>query len=105
MQIDKHMNWKTHIGQITPKLSSACYEIACMYHLTNIDSLVMINYSYFHSILTLGIIFWGFSTDVKWVFRLQKKAVRIMMGVNSRTLCRPIFKKFKILTVPAQYIL
>jgi hypothetical protein len=75
-----------------------------MYHLTNIDSLIMIHYACFHSLLTYGIIFRGSSTDVKGVPSLQKKAVRIMMGVNSRSSCRPVLKKLKILTVPAQYI-
>jgi hypothetical protein len=105
MQIDKHMNWRTHIGQITTKLSSACYAITCVYHLANIESLLKIYYAYFRSVLTYGIIFWGTSTDVKRVLKLQKKTVRNMIGVNSRSLRRPVFKKLKILTVPAQCIL
>jgi hypothetical protein len=100
----EHMNWKTHIGQITPKLSSAFYALSCMYHLTDIDSLLVIYYAYFHSIMTYSIIFWGSSTDVKRVFKLKKKSVRIMIGVNSRISCRPVFKNFKILAVLAQYI-
>jgi hypothetical protein len=101
MQIDEHMNWKTHIGQKTPKLSSARYAIRCMYYVTNTDSLQMMYYAYFHSVM-YGIIFWGSSTDVKRVFKLQKKTVRIMRLVNSRSSCRPILKKLKILRVPAQ---
>jgi hypothetical protein len=93
MHIDKHMNWKTHTGPKTPKLSCACYATRCTYHLTNTDSLIIIYYAYFLSILTYGIIFWGSSTDVKTVFKLQKKAVRIMMSVSSKSSGRPILKK------------
>jgi hypothetical protein len=89
------MNWKTHIRQTTPKLSSEVYAIRCIFHLTNIDSLIIIHYAYFHSVLTYGIILCGSSTDIKRVFKLQKKAVRIMMGVTSRSSCRSIFKKIE----------
>jgi hypothetical protein len=80
MQIDKHMNWETHIGQITPKLSMVCYAVRYMCYLTNIGWLLMIYYAYFHAVMTYGIMFWGSSTDVKRVFKFQKKAVGIMMG-------------------------
>ena len=40
----------------------------------------MIYYSYFHSIMTYGLTFWGNSPDSIETFRLQKKIIRIMMG-------------------------
>jgi hypothetical protein len=46
-----------------------------------------------------GIIFW-----CKKVFTLQKKIVRIMMGVKSRISCRELFKRLQILTFPCEYI-
>jgi hypothetical protein len=27
LQIDSHLNWKTHIDQLVPKLSGACYAV------------------------------------------------------------------------------
>jgi exonuclease III len=36
---------------------------------------------------------------------IGENGVRSIMGVNSRSLCRPVFNKWKLLTVPAQYIL
>jgi NADH:ubiquinone oxidoreductase subunit B-like Fe-S oxidoreductase len=50
-ETDKHMNWKTHIQLVLPKLSSACYAIRCMKHYSNIETL-KIYYAYFHSIVT-----------------------------------------------------
>jgi hypothetical protein len=85
LEIDKHMNWKTHIQLILPKLNSACYAVRCMKHYSNIETLKMIYYVYFHSIVTYGVIFWGNSTDTNKVFLLQKKIIRIMMGVNPRS--------------------
>ena len=50
-------------------------------------------------------VFWSSSTDIKSTFQMHKKTMRIMTGVNSRGLYRPIFKALKILMVNAQYTL
>jgi hypothetical protein len=39
------------------------------------------------------------------VFIIQKKVIRVMAGVNSRTSCRQLFKDLKILTLSSLYIL
>jgi hypothetical protein len=52
LEIDKHVNWKSHIQLILRKLSSACYAIRCMKHYSNTETLKMIYYAYFHSIVT-----------------------------------------------------
>jgi hypothetical protein len=64
-----------------------------------------IYYSYFHSLMSYGIIFWGQSTNSIRVFRLQKRIIRIMMGCNIRDSCRKLFINLKILPLPSQYIL
>jgi hypothetical protein len=73
MCIDNHMNWKNHINQTLSKLSTACFSIRNLIHTLNPDILHMVYLVYFHSILTYGIIFWGNSTNVHQVFKLQKK--------------------------------
>jgi hypothetical protein len=105
LEIAKHLSWKTHIERIIPRLSSACYAIRSMFHFSNMDTLKMIYFEYFHSILKYGIMFWGNHTDSISVFWLHKKVVRIMAGAKSRALCKPLFKTLQILTLPSQYIL
>jgi hypothetical protein len=39
------------------------------------------------------------------IFRIQKKVIRLIAGVNKRTSCRSIFSQYKILTLPSLYIL
>jgi hypothetical protein len=63
LEIDKYLSWKTHFEQIIPRLSSACYTIRSMFHFSNMDTLKMIYFAYFHSILKYGIMFWGNHTD------------------------------------------
>jgi hypothetical protein len=39
------------------------------------------------------------------IFRIQKRLVRLMVGVSSRTSCRQLFKEMSILTLASLYIL
>jgi hypothetical protein len=64
----------------------------------------MVYCSYFHSIMSYGIIFWGNSGHSNLIFRLQKEAIRIMMGLRYRQSCRKHFKELNILTLKLQYI-
>jgi hypothetical protein len=65
----------------------------------------MIYFSYNHSIITYGTIFWGNSTGSDEVFKLQKRAIRIITNSNSRTSCHDLFQELNILPLQSQYIL
>jgi hypothetical protein len=92
------------IEQILPKLGSVCYTIRTLYNLLNSEALHMVYFACFHSVITYGLNFWGNSTNIQRVFRVQKKVIRIMSGVGMRTSCRGLFKKLGILPVACQYI-
>jgi hypothetical protein len=104
LQIDNNLNWKTHIHQLIPKLSGACYAVRSLLHISNTDTVRSIYFVYLHSLMKYGIIFWGNSSDSKKVFTLQKKIVRIMVGVKPQNSCRDFFKILQILSLPCEYI-
>jgi hypothetical protein len=55
-----------------------------------------------------GIIFWGNSVDRKKRFSVNKKIVRIIIGLTgtkSRVACKRLFRALLILTLHSQYIL
>ena len=58
----------------------------------------------FHSAISYGIIFWGNSLHSSIIFRIQKKAIRIMKGCGNIVLYRNLFKKLEILPLISQYI-
>ena len=69
------------------------------------NSLKMIYYSYFHSNMTYGFLFWGhFSYSVE-ILRLQKKIIGIIMGCRSSDNCRKLFFNLEILPLTFLYIL
>ena len=61
-------------------------------------------YSYAHSIMSYGLIFWGNSTHSDDIFRIQKRIIRIITNSNRNASCREIFKKLNILPLQSQYI-
>jgi len=65
----------------------------------------MVHYSYFHSIITYGFIFWGNSHYNNVIFRLHKRILRIIVGIRVRDSCREHFKKLEMLPLQSQYIL
>jgi hypothetical protein len=54
LQIDNHLNWKSHIDHLIPKLNRAYYAVRFMLNISNIDTLKTIFFTYFHYIMKYG---------------------------------------------------
>jgi len=67
----------------------------------SLDVLRSTYFSYAHSILSYGIIFWGNSSYSDDIFKIQK---RIIMNSSRNASCRQLFKDLNILPIQPQYI-
>jgi len=105
LTMDSTLSWKTHIDQLSTKLNSACYVIRSLKSVISTMNLRTIYFSYVHSVMTYSIIFCGNSSDSYIIFRLQKRAIRIIMNAGNRISCRELFKKLNILPLYLQYTL
>jgi hypothetical protein len=76
------------VEYILPKRSSAIFVIRSLSYFMSSETLRMVYFSYLHSIIKYGIIFWGNLTNISRVFKLQKKVIRIISGEGSRDSCR-----------------
>jgi hypothetical protein len=103
--VDNILSWKPHVEHLINKLSIACYVIRSVKPYVNTDAVIMIYHSLSHTVMTYRIIFWGNSSHSTQVFRMQKKAIRIIMGHGNRESCRNLFKELNILPLMSQYIL
>jgi hypothetical protein len=61
-------------------------------------------FSYAHSIMSYGLIFWGNSTDSDDIFKIQKRIIRIIMNSNKNASCRELFKILNILPLVTIHI-
>ena len=91
--IDSTLSWKDHVTEITPKLNKACYVIRTLTFLRSSEVLRMIYFSYFDSIVSYGIIFWGNSHHNVNIFKIKKGIIRIITNSNRYVTCRPLFKQ------------
>ena len=64
----------------------------------------MIYYAQVESQLRYGICIWGSSSSLQKVFLLQKRIVRVMVGVSQRQSCKVYFTELGILTLPSLYV-
>jgi hypothetical protein len=51
LQIDGHLNWKTHVDQLVPELRRACCAVRSLSHISYIDTLKLIYFAYFPSLM------------------------------------------------------
>ncbi|PNF20902.1 hypothetical protein B7P43_G11183 [Cryptotermes secundus] len=102
--VESTCTWKAHISQLIPKLCKACYSMRVIKPIMPTETLKMIYYCYFHSLLTYGIIFWGNTSFSVQIFRIQKRIIRIMSGLRARDSCRQAFRDWGILPLQSQYI-
>jgi hypothetical protein len=104
LTIQYDLEWNKHIEEICKKLNLAIFMIRNIKPLVSIDTMKIIYHAYFHSIMAYGIMFWGNSTHVGRVFKLQKKVIRCIAGCNSCESCREYFREMRILPLKSQYI-
>jgi len=102
--IDNTLSWKNHITEITPKLNKACYVIRTLTFLKSPELLRMVYFSYFHSVMSYCIIFWGNSHHSVNIFKIKKRMIQIITNSNKYDTCCPLFKQLWILPLPPQYI-
>jgi hypothetical protein len=104
VKIVNTLSWKTHIDSPLPKLSYACNAVRAIKPYFNQETLLMVYYAYFHSIICYSVIFGGKSLYAINIFRLQKRVVRIITGIGNRNSCRQLFTTLKILPLSSLHI-
>ncbi len=96
--IDCHLNWKAHLTEISSRLSRANGMLCKIRHYVNFQTLKMIYFGIFSSILMYGSQIWGQQNDIAKRFQIiQNKALRIINFQPPRTSATPLFKKCEIL--------
>ena len=102
--LDPTLSWGSHIDALASKLSSNIYLLR---NLSNSLSPAVLKTAYFalcHSLLSYAILSWGQASGWNRVFALQRRAVRLICGLNYREDCRDSFIQLRILTFPCVYI-
>jgi hypothetical protein len=111
VMITDTVNWQEQCDRVANKLRSVTYLFTMLREKVSESVLKQIYYAYAQSHILYSIIIWGASPHMESVFIAQKRVLRAMAGLrywrSNRALesCRPLFKKYEILTVYSLYIL
>ena len=104
LTLDSKLQWGAQITCLAGKLSSAAYAVRKVRQFTDVDTAKLVYFSYFHSVMSYGILLWGRAADIQTIFVLQKRAIRAIYNLGARVSLRERFKEIGILTVISQYI-
>uniref|UniRef100_A0A2H1VUE0 SFRICE_004274 n=1 Tax=Spodoptera frugiperda TaxID=7108 RepID=A0A2H1VUE0_SPOFR len=63
--LDDRLQWGPHIKALSERLSSAAYAVRQIRELTDVDTARLVYFSYFHSIMSYGILLGGRAADVE----------------------------------------
>jgi len=99
---DPELNFKNHIQKMRGKISSGLYFLRNVKKLISAKALTAIYYSLIHSHIIYGIQVWSSCNQglINDIFKLQKKAIRILHSAAYNAHTESLFKKSKILPLP-----
>ncbi len=102
LYIDPGFNFKFHVQTICKKISSSLYFLRTAKNVLNTKALTSLYYSLVHSYLIYAIQVWTICPQSSFnsVFKLQKKAIRIIHDLPYNGHTESYFKKSNILPLP-----
>lgn len=105
--IDQQLRFEPHILSVAKKISSGCFAVRLATRELGTDVGKSVYFALIESRLRYGIAFWGSANNqlLNSLFVIQKRAVRYISKASSRTSCKPLFLRNKILTLTCLYIL
>lgn len=107
IHIDRGLSWSFHLDSICSKVSSGTYALRVLSKYCPTNVLKMAYFGLVHSHMSYGIALWGCCADKYFLrlFRLQKRAIRIIGKLQFRESCRDAFRELNVLTLACLYIL
>lgn len=102
--IDESLSWTKQCAKLCKTLNKFVYMFLKLKYEIPFEALKNAYFTLFESILRYGIIFWGTSSALLEVFKIQKRVLRIIDGKPPLYPCRDIFKRQKIMSLPSLYI-
>ena len=82
--IDSQLQWGPHIDGLANRLSSSALAVKKNRSLTDVETAKLVYFSYFHSIMSYGILLWGNAAGIQPIFVLQKRAIRAIYNLGPK---------------------
>lgn len=104
--IDARLDFSFHTKALSKKLNSACFSLRVLSNSVDKNILRKVYFGNVQSILTYGLIIWGGASvqDFNRIFRIQKRALRIIHNAPADEPCNRLFREFKVMTLTSLYV-
>ena len=99
-----HLKWNIHYQGLARSLNTVNFKLRALRDVVEFDVLRTVYFTEFQSRISYGILLWGNKPPQSEIFLTQKRAIRTLAGVSGTTSCRPLFVKYKILTLTSLFI-
>ena len=99
--IDEYLNWNDHINKVATTISRYIGILCRLKHFLPLYTLRTLYTSLILPHLTYGILIWG--SNLSRLFKLQKRAVRIITNSSDNADTEPIFKSLNLLKIEDIY--
>ena len=96
--VDKHLKWQSHINKIATKVSKTIGIISRLKNFVPQHYLRLLYSTLILPHFTYGILTWAF--DIERLFKLQKRAIRIITSSKYNAHTEPLFKQLDCLKLP-----
>ena len=99
--IDRHLNWKEHIQQLSKKISRGIGVLCKIRHYVNVKILVQLYHAIILPFLSYCCIVWGNTYDhnIKPLQRMQKKVICLITFSDFDAHTSPLFFHIKLQTL------
>ena len=105
VNIDYQAQWNAHLESVALKLNKSLFLLRRLADNISGKALKSAYFATFHSQLSYAVLVWGHAPNSKYLFGLQRKAFKVVDGVDFRDDCIESFKQLGILTLPCLYLL
>lgn len=104
--VDNNLSFSDHIDHVSGKLGKALFLLRRLKCFNDQNVLLTAYYGCFFPHMTYALPIWGCENGKTFhIFKLQKRALRIIFGLSSRESCKGVFRTNNMLTFPSAYIL
>ena len=105
IMLDNCLTWKSHATYLSKKISKSIGILSRAKKFLNLSTLRQLYFSFVFPYLSYCNVIWGHAAEstLDPIFKLQKRAIRIMTNTRKRESTKLLFQKMKILRLPEMY--
>lgn len=102
--LDPTLSFQEHTDHLADRLTKTIYLLRNLRGLVPFSLLLQTFHGQFQSVACYAILAWGHSCHSERIFKLQRRAMRVLCGMGYREDVKEKYTELNILTIPSRFI-